>query len=179
MPGAILMGVTGRVCSLKPTDVPLRSQLLALFGVLRVYLIKVMKIHTFESLASLQSFKVFAGCICHSECYKTFSFCDICYIQETEIVSLGVNLSVAAAQAALLVSAHTFFLRLHLQDYWDMYCVVGFISDPSYSVDLMGISVFVCVCPSNKGAKTVVPHHRNSHGQMLTTYIVYAWKDST
>lgn len=46
--------------------------------------------------------------------------------------------------------------------------IVGFIRGPSQSVD--------CV---SQGVMTVASHHRNSFRQMLTTYILYAWRNRT
>lgn len=107
----------------------------------------MQKFHTFERLSLLQwavkkEGNVFSVCICHSlHCYA-FVFGDMCYTQVAENVFLGLDLSALSSQEAVLVSAHTVFIKHQLQDYWDMRCIVGFIRG---SFTYCGLSGCVCV----------------------------------
>ncbi len=108
-----------------------------------------------------------------------FVFGDICYTHVAGNVFLGLARSVLSSWEAVLVPTHTVFIKLQLQGYWDMCCIVCFIRVSSHSLDFMDVWMCVYMCPSNKRATTVASHHRNSLEQMLTTYILCAWKNST
>lgn len=154
----VCLGQSWWVWSLKPTDVPLQSQLLLYLVIVdfRVDLKAVIPIEKWykfthsECLALLQwavknKETVFVVCICHSLFSYAFGFDDTCYILVAVIVFLGLDLSFVAGQGAVLLCTHIIFIRVQLQNHWDMYCIVGFIRGPSHSMNFMNVTACVCM----------------------------------